>query len=135
MKPVSHLVITDYKKIALEDNIKCNGFTLVWWWVKDGETHEKAIIREAREETWLQLISAELELIEQWKIATSPLWIFQWNTYLYVASAQILDIINDTRENIKIFTLAEIESLWEEAFWIEKHNIIQSIHNALTYEQ
>lgn len=116
---VRAVVFDDEGKIAILDVNDGEYFKIPWWWIKEWETHEGALHREVREESWVFIhIGQEVWKLFEYRHSTRKKVI----SYCYLAH-----IVWEKME--PKFTEKE-KRLWFKVKWIDIDTAIGLMENA-----
>lgn len=94
----SHAAILSEDKSCFywEKNVRFDGkITFFWWKLEEWEDYMEWLLRELKEETWVDFKSTQFYLLEEKQSVIINDNIFIWNLYLiYATQSQIKTILN-----------------------------------------
>ena len=94
----SHAAILSEDKSCFywEKNVRFDGkITFFWWKLEEWEDYMEWLLRELKEETWVDFKSTQFYLLEEKQSVIINDNIFIWNLYLiYASQSQIKTILN-----------------------------------------
>ncbi len=127
------IVIDTIWNMYLENNKKTQRLSFIWGKLEEDEEHINAIIREIKEELWLDFDEERFVWGDLQPVREIPN-VWKWRSLYYiliVTQKEAEDILHNT--DIRKYTLSDLQTLEWEPFCLPRDIFLEQIQRALQF--
>jgi len=134
------IVIDRDRNIYLESNKKIDRLSLIWWkveedkdWSDREEYFERAMVREFREETWIEVEVDSFKSSWEYQKPQEIPNVWEWESMYYVIILETKKQTDKILENkdMNKYSFEDLKTMPEDAFAMPKEKFLKHIERAL----